>query len=159
MKNFTTILKPILFLSISISTLILGQQEFGKITLPLGRVQIQKNGTGAFKKAMPRTPVHEKDVIKTLAKSRCEISLAGGGKLRIGQNSELEITLANVKPMVKDFGATLKKGDVWVAAKAAFGEKKNVAVRTPTAVAAIRGTTYRAKSGQDESSVLVYEGR
>ena len=66
MKNFTTILKPLLFLSISIPTLLLGQQEFGKITLPLGRVQIQKNGTGAFKKAMPRTPVHEKDIIKTL---------------------------------------------------------------------------------------------
>jgi len=159
MKNLITILKPLLFLSIFFPTLLLGQQEFGKITLPLGRVQIQKNGTGAFKKAMPRTPVHEKDIIKTLAKSRCEISLAGGGKLRIGQNSELEITLANVKPMVKDFGATLKKGDVWVAAKAAFGEKKNVAVRTPTAVAAIRGTKYRAKSGQDESSVLVYEGK
>ena len=43
--------------------------------------------------------------------------------------------------------------------KSAFGEKKNVAVRTPTAVAAIRGTTYRAKSGSEESSVLVYEGK
>ena len=28
-----------------------------------------------------------------------------GGKLRIGQNSELEITLANVKPMEKNFEA------------------------------------------------------
>ena len=43
--------------------------------------------------------------------------------------------------------------------KAAFGEKKSVAVRTPTAVAAIRGTKYRAKAGDDESSVLVYEGK
>ena len=67
--------------------------------------------------------------------------------------------MANVKPMEKNFEATLKKGDVWVAAKAAFGEKKNVAVRTPTAVAAIRGTTYRAKAGNDESSVLVYDGK
>jgi len=136
-----------------------GQKEFGKITLPLGRVQVQKNGTGDFKKAMPRMLIHEKDVVKTLAKSRCEITLVGGGKLRIGSNSELEITEANVKPMVKNFGATLKKGDVWVAAKAAFGEKKNVSVWTPTAVAAIRGTKYRAKAGQDESSVLVYDGK
>ena len=29
----------------------------------------------------------------------------------------------------------------------------------PTAVAAIRGTKYRAKAGGDESSVLVYEGK
>ena len=46
-----------------------------------------------------------------------------------------------------------------MSAKAAFGEKKNIAVRTPTAVAAIRGTTYRAKAGEEESSVLVYDGK
>ena len=108
---------------------------------------------------MPRISIHEIDIVKTLAKSRCQITLVGGGKFRIGQNSEPEITEANVKPMEKNFGATLKKGDVWVAAKAAFGEKKNVAVRTPTAVAAIRGTKYRAKAGEDESSVLVYDGK
>jgi len=142
-----------------ISAFAFGQKEFGKITLPLGRVQVQKGGSGDFKRALPRMAIHEKDVIKTLAKSRCEITLVGGGKLRIGENSELEITEANVKPMEKNFSATLKKGDVWVAAKAAFGEKKNVAVRTPTAVAAIRGTKYRAKAGADESSVLVYEGK
>ncbi|MFC1482111.1 FecR domain-containing protein, partial [Candidatus Neomarinimicrobiota bacterium] len=56
-------------------------------------------------------------------------------------------------------GANVNKGQVWVAAKAAFGEKKNVAVRTPTAVAAIRGTKYRAIAGEDESSVLVYSGK
>ena len=48
---------------------------------------------------------------------------------------------------------------MWVSAKAAFGEKKNIAVKTPTAVAAIRGTKYRAKAGEDESSVLVYDGK
>ena len=142
-----------------ICSVLYGQKEFGKITLPLGRVQVQQAGKGDFKKAMPRMSVKENDIIKTLAKSRCEITLVGGGKLRIGENSELEITEANVKPMEKNFSATLKKGDVWVAAKAAFGEKKNVAVRTPTAVAAIRGTKYRAKAGDDESSVLVYDGK
>ena len=152
-------IKKLLLITICITSFAFTQKEFGKVTLPLGRVQVQKGGTGAFKKAMPRMPIHEKDIVKTLAKSRCEITLVGGGKLRIGQNSELKITEANVKPMEKNFGATLKKGDVWVAAKAAFGEKKNVAVRTPTAVAAIRGTKYRAKAGEDESSVLVYDGK
>ena len=152
-------IKRVLQIILLVSTIAFGQKEFGKVTLPLGRVQVQKGGSGDFKKAMPRMPIHEKDVVKTLAKSRCEITLVGGGKLRIGENSELEITEANVKPMEKNFGATLKKGNVWVAAKAAFGEKKNVAVRTPTAVAAIRGTKYRAKAGDDESSVLVYDGK
>ena len=160
MKNlYTSPIKSLLLVSTFLLTDIYAQKEFGKISLPLGRVQVQKGGAGEFKRAMPRMSIQEKDVVKTLAKSRCEITLVGGGKLRIGENSELEITEANVKPMEKNFGATLKKGDAWVAAKAAFGEKKNVAVRTPTAVAAIRGTTYRAKAGNDESSVLVYDGK
>ena len=160
MKNlYTSQIKSLLLVSTFLFSDISAQKEFGKISLPLGRVQVQKGGTGEFKRAMPRMSIQEKDVVKTLAKSRCEITLVGGGKLRIGENSELEITEANVKPMEKNFGATLKKGDAWVAAKAAFGEKKNVAVRTPTAVAAIRGTTYRAKAGNDESSVLVYDGK
>ena len=160
MKNlYTSPIKSLLLVSTFLLTNISAQKEFGKISLPLGRVQVQKGGVGEFKRAMPRMSIQEKDVVKTLAKSRCEITLVGGGKLRIGENSELEITEANVKPMEKNFGATLKKGDAWVAAKAAFGEKKNVAVRTPTAVAAIRGTTYRAKAGNDESSVLVYDGK
>ena len=160
MKNlYTSPIKSLLLVSTFLFSDIFAQKEFGKISLPLGRVQVQKGGVGEFKRAMPRMSIQEKDVVKTLAKSRCEITLVGGGKLRIGENSELEITEANVKPMEKNFGATLKKGDAWDAAKAAFGQKKNVAVRTPTAVAAIRGTTYRAKAGNDESSVLVYDGK
>ncbi|MFQ6612559.1 MAG: FecR domain-containing protein [Fidelibacterota bacterium] len=134
-------------------------KEFAKITLPLGRVQVQKSGSGAWVKALPNMKLYEKDVLKTLSKSRCEITLVGGGKIRIGENSELELSEAKVKPMDKSFNANLKKGDIWVSAKAAFGEKKNVSVRTPTAVAAIRGTKYRAKAGEAESSVLVYRGK
>lgn len=153
------ILKIFLFFGL-ISQLGLAQgKEFGKISLPLGRVQVQQGGTGDWIKAKPKMPVRELDIIKTLQKSRCEITLKGGGKMRIGENSELELTEASVKPMEKNFNANLKKGDIWVSAKAAFGEKKNVAVRTPTAVAAIRGTKYRAKAGGDESSVLVYKGK
>jgi hypothetical protein len=133
--------------------------EFGKISLPLGKVEVKSAGSSDWVRAKPKMPLNENDVIRTLAKSRCEITLTGGGKVRIGENSELEITVASVKPMTKDFSANLNKGSVWVAAKAAFGEKKRVAVRTPTAVAAIRGTKYRATAGEDESAVLVYEGK
>ena len=134
-------------------------KNFGKISLPLGKVEVQSGGAGDWAKAKPNFPVNEGDIIRTLAKSRCEITLVGGGKVRIGENSELELTEASVKPMTKNFSAKLKKGNIFVSAKAAFGEKKNVSVRMPTAVAAIRGTKYRAKAGDDESEVLVYDGK
>jgi hypothetical protein len=140
------------------SLLMAGGQKFGKISLPLGKVQF-KSESSDWKKAKPNQPVFEGNTIRTQAKSRCEIILTGGGKIRLGENSELELNDADVKPMVKNFNANLKKGNIWVSAKAAFGEKKNIAIRTPTAVAAIRGTKFRATAGADESSVLVYDGK
>ena len=128
-------------------------KQFGKISLPLGKVEVQATGVEAWEKAKPNRPVFEGDVIRTAPKSRAEITLQGGGKMRIGENSELELTAANVKPMAKNFSANLKKGNIFVSAKAVFGEKKSVSVRTPTAVAAIRGTKYRAKAGDDERSL------
>ncbi|MDP6499721.1 MAG: FecR family protein [Candidatus Marinimicrobia bacterium] len=134
-------------------------KQFGKISLPLGKVEVQSPGSDSWVKAKPNRPVFEGDVIRTAAKSRAEITLKGGGKIRLGEKSELELNEANVKPMTKNFKAKLKRGNVFVSAKAAFGEKKNVQLRTPTAVAAIRGTKYRAKAGEDESEVLVYDGK
>ncbi len=136
-----------------------GAADFGKITLPLGNVEVLTAGAAEWNRAMPNQALKVNDQIRTGEKSRCEISLTGGGKIRIGENSELVLTEANVKPMEKEFNATLKSGNAWVSAKAAFGEKKNVSVRTPTAVAAIRGTVYRTQAGEEESSVLVYEGK
>ncbi|MFH1853349.1 MAG: FecR family protein [Candidatus Neomarinimicrobiota bacterium] len=157
MKRFVSIVIIIL-----ISVLLFAQGpkpvEFGKISLPLGTVEVSTAGA-EWSKALPNRTVFVNDQVRTGAKSRCEITLVGGGKLRIGENSELVLTGANVAPMSKDFEATLKTGNAWISAKAAFGEKKNVSVRTPTAVAAIRGTTYRTQAGEDESSVLVYEGK
>ena len=141
-----------------LSTALFSQQPFGKISLPLGKVDLSST-SNKWTRAKPNQPVFEGNIIRTQAKSRCEITLTGGGKVRIGENSELELNEVDVKPMSKNFNANLKKGNVWVSAKAAFGEKKNIAVRTPTAVAAIRGTKYRAKAGDDESSVLVYDGK
>jgi len=140
-------------------TLVFADQPFGKITLPLGKVDVQNSLKDAWKRAKPNQLVFEGNIIRTLQKSRCEITLTGGGKVRIGEQSELVLNQVSVRPMVKNFSANLKKGNIWVSAKAAFGEKKNISVRTPTAVAAIRGTKFRAKSGEDESSVLVYDGK
>ena len=140
-------------------TLVFADQPFGKITLPLGKVDLQNSLEGGWTRARPNQHVFEGNIIRTLQKSRCEITLTGGGKIRIGEQSELVLNQVSVRPMVKNFSANLKKGNIWVSAKAAFGEKKNISIRMPTAVAAIRGTKFRAKAGEDESSVLVYDGK
>ncbi|MEE9465027.1 MAG: FecR family protein [Candidatus Neomarinimicrobiota bacterium] len=135
------------------------KQLFGKVSFPLGDVQIQVAQAPDWAKATMNHEVFVGDKIKTAVKSRAEITLNGGGKFRVAEKSEVLLTEAKITGLKKDFGATVTRGQVWVAAKAAFGETKNVAVRTPTAVAAIRGTKYRAVAGEEESSILVYDGK
>jgi len=53
--------------------------EFGKITLPLGKVEVLTVGSEDWSRAMPRQALNVNDQIRTAAKSRCEISLTGGG--------------------------------------------------------------------------------
>ena len=151
--------KRLLFIAFCFSTFAFGQKEFGKITLPLGRVEVQSAGSDQWKRAGVNKTVFVNDKIRTRAKSRAAISLKSGGEMRIGQNSTLELMRADVMAMQKEFQANLKKGNIWVSAEAGFGVKNNVSVGTPTAVAAIRGTKYRVAAGDDESSVLVYNGK
>ena len=135
-----------------------GRQVFGKISFPLGIVESKTSSEGSWSKVGLNQDMFVGDFLKTAAKSRAEITLRGGGKLRVGENTELELTRARIEGLKKDFGATVSKGQVWVAARAAFGETKNVSIRTPTAVAAIRGTTYRAVADSAMSSILLYDG-
>ncbi|TFB12470.1 hypothetical protein E3V33_05355 [Candidatus Marinimicrobia bacterium MT.SAG.4] len=133
-------------------------QPFGRVTFPLGLVEFSSAKNPTWKKVKLNQNLLVGESIRTAKKSRCEITLSGGGKLRIGENAELELTGAKIAAVNKEFKATIKNGQIWVAVKAAFGEKKKVDVRTPTAVAAIRGTKYRIIAGEEESSLLVYEG-
>jgi len=79
---------------------IIAQQPFGKISLPLGKVDVS-TAENKWSRAKPNQPVFEGNVIRTQVKSRCEITLTGGGRLRIGEQSELELNEADVKPMAK----------------------------------------------------------
>ena len=111
--------KSILFITILVSTLVVvlvgnadsTGKQFGKLTLHLGEVEIKAAAESDWVEVKPKMLINENDVIRTQAKSRCEITLVGGGKVRIGEKAELEITEASVKPMEKKFNAKLNKGN------------------------------------------------
>ena len=62
-------MKRFILITLYLSTILFAQKEFGKISLPLGRVQVQKAGKGDFKRAMPKMSVHENDIIKSKPKT------------------------------------------------------------------------------------------
>lgn len=125
---------------------------FGKVTLPLGKVFVQKSVQMDWQKAFVNHKVFTKEKVKTLKKSRCEIKIGNQQILRIGEQTI--ITLVNEAE--GENSILIQSGLAWL--NATPGKGKKVRVRTPTAVAAIRGTIYRLNCTDNHSTYNVYEG-
>ena len=125
---------------------------FGKVTLPLGKVFVQKSVQMNWQKAFVNHKVFTKEKVKTLKKSRCEIKIGDQQILRIGEQTI--ITLVNEAE--GENSILIQSGHAWL--NATPGKGKKVRVRTPTAVAAIRGTIYRLNCTANHSTYNVYEG-
>ena len=126
--------------------------SFGKVTLPLGSVLVQENVKEGWEKARVNQQVFIDEKIKTLEKSRCEIKIDNKQVLRIGENAVIHLA----SPEDGNNGISIESGHVWLSAKPGKGQKFRV--RTPTAVAAIRGTVYRLDCTGNHSTYNVYEG-
>ena len=120
------------------------ETPLGIITLPLGKVTV--NGT----RGKPKHKLYNGDIIKTGTKSRVEIKLVEGGgevsekwKVRIGETSEFVITTNNLRTAAKSFGIQQRNGNLYdtfaIGVAGVFSKGPTGKVRTPTAVAAIRG--------------------
>ncbi|MEO2084856.1 MAG: hypothetical protein ABGW65_04965 [Marinoscillum sp.] len=119
------------------------ETPLGIITLPLGKVFVND------KRGMPKHKLYNGDIIKTGSKSRVEIKIPSGGEVgerwivRIGETSEFVITTNNLRTAAKSFGIQQRNGNLYDTfaggVAGVFSSAPKGKVRTPTAVAAIRG--------------------
>jgi len=125
---------------------------FGKITLPLGHVLVQsKIDTNWFKAGVNRD-VFSNEKVKTESKSRCEVKLDGKKVLRIGEKTMVTL----LDPIADNAAMLIEFGHAWLTD---FSKKRSTTrVRTPTAVAAIRGTVFRIDCDNNQSTINVYTG-
>ena len=129
------------------------KDSMGYISLPLGRVYLQNQKGNDWNSVTVKMQVYEKDKVKTLDKSRCEISLVNERILRIGEKTIVEILL--------ELGGSdkfvLESGKAWINIFLT-NSNRQITIRTPTAVCAIRGTIYRLSCDLNHSNYRVYEG-
>jgi|TARA_B100001971_G_scaffold3029_1_gene2489 hypothetical protein len=154
-KNYLNInYRPLFYLILFFTFGIIRSNElpFGKVTLPLGKVMIQEVSSEKWQKARVNQQVFKDEKIKTLAKSRCEVKIGKTQIVRIGENAIVHLE----DPTDGDNSISIESGHVWLNAKP--GKGKKVRVRTPTAVAAIRGTIYRLDCTDNHSTYNVYDG-
>ncbi len=129
----------------------------GKLSFFVGDVRIRPVGQSTWDKATLNQDVHNGASIRTGSESRVELKLIDNSVFRIGENSVLELNDLVLKEGKLSGKSSLPFGRMWSNMKKL--SSKGVEVRSPNAVMAIRGTTFRADAHQDSSlSLFVYEG-
>jgi hypothetical protein len=126
-----------------------------------GDVEARKSGTDEWAQVVLKQPLFSGDAVRTAAESRLEIKVDDDSVVRIGENSELEISKPSLMNLAGggETQAKLKKGKIWSNVKKMAEDQRRMTVSTPTVVAAIRGTVFRIDVPEDSLTVLrVYEG-
>lgn len=125
-----------------------------RVTLPLGKVLIKEQNNAEWAKAKVNHGIHAGDEIKSGSRSRCEIKNRKKHILRVGENSN--IILDHNENEQNAFKVI--NGKVWYNYP---GKNRDVRteIRTPTAVAAIRGTVYNLEVSENVSDHYVLEGK
>lgn len=119
-------------------------QPTARVTFLQGTAQFERDGNsqglsfGAFLLAG--------DLVKTGDKSQLELFIKGKGVIRLGSNAQ-----ARVAELGKNTRLELTKGDAAVFLKRQ-GRDGDFSVRTPTAVAAVRGTVFLVRAESTGSS-------
>ena len=129
------------------------------ITYLKGIARLQPAGGGAVTGLSLGQPLGEGDTVITRENTRCEIKLENGTSIRIGPATKFTITtlkgtqLGGVRAMLK-----LVTGRLWFSVAKLTGDSEMV-TQTPTVVAAVKGTVYRADVGaKGASDLVVYDG-
>lgn len=96
--------------------------------------------------------------VKTGVKSRLELTLPDGSRVRFSENTTFKVESLMFTEEERGFEIKVFFGKAWSKA-AKFKKASKFEVKTSTAVAGIRGTTFRVDANEDLSSLVkVYEG-
>ncbi len=147
----------ILMVLLSLPVVLHAQQSYGRITKLIGSASIR--GTTRARPVRIHTPFRPGDTLMTGDESRCEITFDGSRIIRLDENS----TVAYNSFGSADTGAssghsfTGLSGSLWVDVKKLL-KTQHFDMKTPTSVAAIRGTAYNLHCSANGSDYLVFEG-
>jgi hypothetical protein len=120
------------------------------ISLVLGKVSILKSNEDRWLPAKINQVVNNKDKIRCEKRSRCEIKLSAKKILRIG-----ELTSVTLNEQSRNTEVEISNGNIWLNI---ILEGEKLKLKTPTSVASIRGTIYRANADSNSTQIKVYEG-
>lgn len=132
---------------------VVSANEAAKVSYLVGKVEARRAGKTFPVRVSMACQVG--DTLVSSTASRLEIRYPDNTLLRLDENSRLVLTnRTQTKPE-----PTLLSGKTWANVKKIGQGGTGFGVRTPTAVAAVRGTVFRVNAEDSASSVRLYEGK
>lgn len=117
-----------------------------------GKPEVQRAGAKEFKPLKFNDMLREGDSVKTGKGARVAVAFVGGAELRINEDSSFKMESGGGSKPTSVF---TEFGNAWT--RLLHG-KSGMRVRTPNAVAAVRGTEADVNYGDGPMTVKVYEG-
>ncbi len=111
----------------------------GEVSFAKGEVSVQSSESGEWIPLRTGDAVHQKSSVKTGEKSKVQIQYADGSVLTLEENTQMLISVCAEKKrfgIVRDLMLGFGKMTAWI-------QKSRMKIGTETAVAGIRGTTFR----------------
>ncbi len=139
---------------------VIAGENIPHLTFFIGDVQTKTSGDNDWSAAELNEELNSKSQIKTADESRAEITLTDNTVIRVGEDSEYELdSLLSGKDSFKS-DSKLNRGRLWVNIRKLAGKNARFSARTPTAVAAVRGTVFRmdVNDGDSTTALYVYRG-
>ncbi len=131
------------------------------VSAAVGKVEVRSPRTGKWREVRAGMPVRMKWDIRTYVESSVDLKFENGTILKLGEKTVLNLEQLIKNNKLKATRTTIKvpAGKVWANVKKLVNQKSEFQFKTPTAVAAIRGTQLGIEAAPEESKIQVFEGR
>ncbi|MEM3553808.1 MAG: FecR family protein, partial [Candidatus Bathyarchaeia archaeon] len=140
--------------------------EIGVFTAVEGRVDVLKGGKPPAVAAVVDMAVELNDVVRTKAESRAEIKLKDGTSIRIAPRSRIDLSQFHVDEKTVRAEINLSRGKIGTFVSAETSQKiisdprvSKFEVKTPVAVAGVRGTSFIVNHYRNLTVIDVLTGR
>jgi hypothetical protein len=124
-----------------------------------GSVRIFKASKTEWKVAFKYMPLEEKDTIKTAAVSFCEIVLDDGSMIKLAENTELVLKQLKYELQKQKYRFGLNRGKVLGSVNKIKTAGASVTFKTPTSVAAVRGTELAVIVSSGVTDIGLFDGK
>ncbi|MBN2790567.1 MAG: FecR domain-containing protein [Candidatus Delongbacteria bacterium] len=140
------------------ATVKIALNSIGTVDFRLGELSVKHTGAKEYVDCDEEDKIFALDTLTTGEESKCEIILNDGSTIRISEKSQYVFESYTDKPNIAYVG-NLLKGESWTNVNKSDKNARDFKVKSPIAVAAVVGTSYKMTSDGQMTNIAVREGQ